>query len=326
MARSTRTVAARSLPAPRRFSLESLEARQLMAGNVDFNLTGGNLFITGDNAANGLQIRQVGTNQFALIGTKNGGNTTVQGAGFKVVSGVTGNVIINMNGGNDLLHIEDGEGTFATQPGLPTTFQLPKFAKNLQVNLGAGVDSLTTDGMTVEGRMILDTGFGTEVDSVRMEDLRVEAKGTFGLALEIDTQGGNDTVEIIDSILKGLVDIDTGAEDDVVKITGTFVVAEGDVVIRTQNGDDLVDLLDVNFNEDVTIDTGFGDDKVQIRDLVGTKDLSILLGGGDDLLRLLAVNAEDADIDGGFNEFDALIDDGGNVFGVADIDNFELEI
>lgn len=316
----------RSVPAPRRFSLESLESRQLMAGNVDFTLTNGNLFITGDNQGNGLQIRQIAPNQFALIGTKAGGaNTTVQGAGFKVVSGVTGNVIMNMNGGNDAVLVEDGQGTFATLPGLPTTFQLPTFAKNLQVNMGAGQDTFTTDGMTVEGRMILDTGFGNEADTVQLSDVDVNAVNTGGLALEIDTQGGNDQLNIQDSVFRGLTDIDTGSEDDTLRFEDNFIFGGGNLVIRTQNGNDTVLLEDVVANSDLFLDTGFGDDFVDFGNVRVFDELDINLSFGNDAIVLEETVAKRAEIDGSVDT-DVFFDLGDNDFGVLEIENFEIEL
>lgn len=296
-----------------------------MAGNVDFTLAGGSLFITGDGDANGLQIRQVAPNSFALIGVKQGsGNTTVQGAGFKIVNGVTGDVFMNMNGGNDAVRVEDGEGTFATQAGLPLTFQLPKFERSMFVNLGAGADTFVTDGMKVLGRLNIDGGFGNDVDVVTLEDTKVEATNTAGLALDIRTQGGNDQVRIINGNMLGFTSIDAGSEDDLLDIDRLFV-QDADFEIRMQNGNDNVDIFNLVAHQDVLIDTGFGQDFVNLVDLLVINKLQVELGGDSDILQVEEITASSAEFDGGLGT-DALIDQGDIAIKSLLKQNFEIEV
>jgi hypothetical protein len=49
-------------------SFERLELRELMAGNVTAAATSGNLFVTGDNAANLLQMTEVSGNRWKITG------------------------------------------------------------------------------------------------------------------------------------------------------------------------------------------------------------------------------------------------------------------
>ena len=60
----------------RRLGLESLESRELMAGVVSVQVSGGNLRITGDGAANGVVVFQLGEGQYRVLGANHGGSLT----------------------------------------------------------------------------------------------------------------------------------------------------------------------------------------------------------------------------------------------------------
>ncbi|WP_425618411.1 hypothetical protein NA78x_002116 [Anatilimnocola sp. NA78] len=308
----------------RRYGLESLEARELMAGNVDVTLTNGDLLLTGDNLGNGVQIRQISADKFAVVGLKQAGaNTSINGAGFKIFSGVTGDVTFNMNGGNDQVHISDGQGFFASQPGLPTSFQPVEFSQNLTVNLGEGADLFAADEMTVDGRLKVDGGSGTFADIIELDGALVKGLGAKGQAVEIDTNGGDDQVLVEFSEFRGTVDIDTGSENDFVQMFFSDVRNFGDLVIRTQAGDDEVELFDMLIADDLLIEAGFGQDVVTAVEVTVTDEADINLGFGDDLLQLFELIAADAELDGSGGT-DTLADAGGNVFGVLDLDSIEV--
>ncbi|QDU27460.1 hypothetical protein ETAA8_25480 [Anatilimnocola aggregata] len=314
-ARSARKPAARKVAPPkttRRYGVEALEARELMAGNVNVTLSSGNLTVTGDAQGNGVQIRQISSNQFAVVGLKQAGaNTSINGAGFKVFSGVTGNVTFNMNGGNDQVHISDGQGFFASQPGLPTSFQPVKFAKNVTVNLGDGADTYAADDMTVGGKLKVDGGSGTGIDIVRLDGVTVNAVGSSGQALEIDTNGGNDQVLIDFAEFKGLVDIDTGSENDLVHLFFAEIENNSDLIIRTQAGDDKVELFDLLIADDLLVDAGGGNDTVIAVEVEALDEIDINLGLGNDLLQIFELIAADVELNGGGGT-DKLEDAGGN--------------
>ncbi len=317
MARSQKSRKVSRPSTSRRFGVESLEGRELMAGNVDVTLSNGNLLLTGDNLGNGVQIRQISANKLAVVGIKQAGaNTLINGAGFQVFSGVTGAVTFNMNGGNDQVDVSDGQGFFASQPGLPATFQPVDFASNVTVNLGDGNDLLAMEDADVFGALKIDGGFDNGVDTIRLDG--VDTKGKTG-SLEIDTRGGADVVDIEFADL-GSVDIDSGNENDFVKIF--FADISGDLTIRTQAGDDLVQLFDINILDDLLIDAGNNNDVVAAVEVAVSDEIDILMGFGDDTLQLFQLTGADSELDGGPGT-DRLEDAGENVFGFLDIDSFE---
>jgi ribosomal protein L27 len=303
----------------RRFGVESLEGRELMAGNVDVTLSNGNLLLTGDNLGNGVQIRQISANKLAVVGLKQAGaNTSINGVGFQVFSGVTGNVTFNMNGGNDQIDVTNGAGFFASQTGLPTTFQPVDFARNVTVNLGDGNDLLAMEDADVNGGLKIDGGFDNGVDTIDLEG--ISTIGLKSAALEIDTRGGADVIDIEFADLAGSVDIDSGNEADFVKMF--FAEISGDLTIRTQAGDDLVQLFDIAILDDLLLDAGNDDDVVALVEVTVADEADVLMGFGDDTLQLFELIASNAELDGGPGT-DRLEDAGGNVFGFVDVDSFE---
>jgi hypothetical protein len=299
-----------------------------MAGDVSFTLNNGNLTLTGDGQANGIAIVQAAPNQFTIVGLAQGGTaTTVQGVKGKTVSGVTGNVVINMNGGDDLVRIDDG-GNLGVRPaaiGLPFLAQFvdPAFPQNLTVNLGDGADVLVAEEMTVGGKLKVDGGFSTSADRVALTDVAVNAIGSFGQALEIDTNGGDDEVRIDFATFGGLVDIDTGSESDFVSILTIDVDNDSDLQVRTQAGDDVVLLFNSGIDDDLFIDAGNGNDLVAAVEVSIDSEVDILMGFGDDTLQIFELLSPNAEFDGGGGN-DKLEDAGGNLFGFLDVDNFEV--
>lgn len=275
---------------------EALESRQLMAGDINFNLVGGNLTLTGDNQANGIVVRQVGFNKLLLVGA----GSTIKGQPFQVVNGVSGNVQFNMNGGNDFVIIDDGDKLLSVPAGAPTTFQRPVFFKDLILNMGDGADAVEIDGVTVNIKLKVDGGFGTQADQVKVNDTRVigAGLGDFTPRIEIDTNGGNDFVRLVDSVFNGLADIDTGAENDTLEMTNVAVETLGDLKINTQAGNDFVKLDQVIVRDDLELKAGNGDDQVQILRSTVADILDVELGAGNDLLLLFGNSAKKADLDG----------------------------
>lgn len=319
MARSRKSRNVSRPTTSRRIGVESLEARELMAGNVDVTLSNGNLLLTGDNAGNGVQIRQISANKLAVVGLKQAGaNTSINGAGFQVFSGVTGSVTFNMNGGNDQVDVTNGQGFFASQPGLPTSFQPVDFARNVTVNLGDGNDLLAMEDADVNGGLKIDGGFDNGVDTIDLEG--ISTQGLKSLALEIDTRGGADVIDIEFADLAGSVDIDSGNENDFVKLF--FAEIGGDLTIRTQAGEDTVQLFDVAILDDLLIDAGNDDDIVTAVEVTVADEVDILMGFGDDTLQIFRLIAVNAELDGGPGT-DRLEDGGENEFGFLDVDSFE---
>src|SRR5689334_10446014 len=81
----------------RRLGMERLESRVVLDGNVHAFVSGGNLHIAGDSAANDIVITQTGNNTYEIdSGTS---ATTINGGAGPVTLAAKHNVILNMAGG-----------------------------------------------------------------------------------------------------------------------------------------------------------------------------------------------------------------------------------
>src|SRR5262245_27198229 len=119
----------------RRLGLENLESRQLLAGDVTVSVSGGDLTITGDGAANGVLMFQLGDGQYRIAGVRQVGAATRirlgnSTASYQTVTGVTDDVVINLQGGNDRV-------TVTHNPGFSLYSTLPD---DLTIYTGSGDD------------------------------------------------------------------------------------------------------------------------------------------------------------------------------------------
>ena len=89
------------LQAPRIF--ESLEPRNLLAGNVTADASSGALIILGDGSANIITVTQTAPDTYKVAGTATNVNGTSSAKTFYATDGI----FINMNGGNDVLTVKN---------------------------------------------------------------------------------------------------------------------------------------------------------------------------------------------------------------------------
>jgi hypothetical protein len=118
----------------------------LLAGNVHVVVVAGVLTITGDGLNNGIQIEQGATpDQFAITSVGLPATTIDNGS----VSGVTGNIVVQMGGGNDVVNL--------IKSICP---------KNVAIDGGAGANTTTLSGQTVKGGLTITNGAGNDTVSV----------------------------------------------------------------------------------------------------------------------------------------------------------------
>ena len=146
--------------------MESLETRDLMAGDVSAQVINGNLIITGDAADNKITITQVSSTSYRIRGQ----DTTINGrqAATFVVSN---NVRISMLGGNDVV-------TIGTPTGSPTTLK-----RDLSINMGGGRDTINVYSSRVRN-VTLKLGGGAD---------KVNFAGSITVTGVIDADGGAGT-------------------------------------------------------------------------------------------------------------------------------------
>ena len=182
--------------APARRPIEALESRLLLSGNVNASLSDGNLIIQGNAAANVIFLDQPGLNVRNVRITGDSTTTINHQTGPVILHGMTGDVNINM---------------------------------------GAGADSVTLTGLTLPGKVLV-SGLGTV--NVDLQSMVVQGK------TKIVGGTGRDVITIDDSTFKGAVRLSTGGAKDLVQIEtqgdplGRPTRFRGPVSIRLGDGND----------------------------------------------------------------------------------------
>ena len=151
---------------------ESLEQKQLMAGDVAIGAHAGNLFVLGDPADN--QIAITSTNQPGAIAVVGLADTTVTVGGHThapgmpaVIPGFGGNLITNLGAGNDLARVDNvavpGKAVILMGAGDDNVAVGQLVAgRGLHVNAGEGNDSVVVDGVRTPGHVSLLGGKGSD--------------------------------------------------------------------------------------------------------------------------------------------------------------------
>jgi hypothetical protein len=152
-----------------KLAVESLERRDLMAGNVSVQLRGGALSIVGDDQDNAVLISQPTAGQITVAPAN--ASTTINGASKPVTHQILGqDVRIQSRGGNDSI-------TFGDKPG-----QSISFPRNLEIEGGGGDNSVEAiANLVVLGRLQIRNGSGN--DSNRF-------MGTLNVRRDVEIENG----------------------------------------------------------------------------------------------------------------------------------------
>jgi hypothetical protein len=221
------------------------------AGVVTTQLSGSTLTLTGDNQGNRIELKYA--NSAIIVGvTDYDDGTRIQGK--STFPNFKGDVVVNLNGGNDRFRVFDSQISLT----------------NLTVDMGTGEsEELDVRNLTLAGTLAI-TSRGTKLNSSVSpgtgSNIWVERAVIRG-NVRINTGAGTDTVTILplDSTppqISGNVSIDTRDGDDFVGIgingsrwPNTSAQIGGTVTIRTGAGPDVCDLwakmsgVDVQFGE-----------------------------------------------------------------------------
>ena len=244
--------------------MENLEDRNLMAGDVAVQVTGGSLVLTGDQESNGVELVSTGVEgQYIVTGLDAGGDaTTVNGESTAlVVDGVTRSVHVRLGDGDDTLQapnlnvdgpmrVRMGRGNDAVHIGdVEADEAVVEITRGLNVSLGdgddrAGIANAKVRGMRVSG--------GAGDDEIRIRNTKNRIVRVAGRAGEDDIRLNNvharhigihsgandDSVRVVDSKTQRLF-AHLGLGDDNIAINGTearrlrIVGSEGANAIET---------------------------------------------------------------------------------------------
>jgi hypothetical protein len=240
---------------------EALEPRLLLttgAGDVTAALVGGNLYITGDDLGNYINVKSGGAGNLVTV---DGTGTTVNGssADWTTPTGVTGNIIIRMNGGNDTLLVQN--------------FTAPK---TLTADMGEGQNTLTATNMEWKGLATLQSGDGLDTFTLNQitADNNVSILGGGGgstltlnagefarnLSVTNDSGGQMDIFAATDTVIHGNLSVNNGDGGSTFGFsvnTGTAAI-DGNVSIVDGEGSDYVNFGGAILGRNLSCDLGLG--------------------------------------------------------------------
>lgn len=340
--------------------LEALESRAMLAGNVSVSVTGGNLNITGDGKDNLVLVEQVGTGQYAITGANfadsglvgyQAGPTRINNSpnGTVVVSGVTGDINVNLNGGKDVIGMGnslDDLVALADEAGIVLEMdeeEIPNEAariepepvegrffapRHLFVNTGAGNDTVVVNA-DVKGLALINTGDGN--DGVAFgSPSQAESQVLVGLDVTILTGNGNDSAGAINFAANGLLNVNTAGGNDRVL---AYQFGVGAVSIVTGAGNDVVDVESFTTDRTVFVDTGAGNDFAFLENFSagqgfgpneqeGAGFVTVITGAGNDEAELEFFEAEGVTVDTGAGNDGTAGPDSPITVAFAEIDTF----
>lgn len=312
-----------------RLHVEGLEDRRLMAGDLNAYVSGGTLFIRGDDAANGVSIVQQGLNRYSVTGFSTGtGNTLVNGqSAVRTFSGVTNDINVQLFGGDDAVIITQDDslrqnflgsvggssGPITTNPEAPNRAQTDPIRttvpQNLFIDTGNGNDTV---GANVRIGRDGHGGVGTIITGDGSDGVRVE-RSVVKSTLVINTGNQNDDVVLANVGIAGTLNTHMGAGNDLFRanryVADTAVINTGadtdagirianshtdhDTVLLTESGNDAVVVSNYSAGGNMVVNTGTGNDTINGSQIRVKGDATLDSGSGSDRVALADLNVLD---------------------------------
>ncbi len=291
-----------------RLRLESLEKRLLMAGDVTVSVSGGVLTVRGDANPNSIQISGTGVaGQYLISGfvddTLNLPTTVNHGAAPVLVTGVTGDVIINLGNGNDELGIDNAVvagNLIINDDGGANFLELGQHSllvnKDVVVNTaGNGDQTILEEGIFTVGNHTVTTGGGN--DYLNLIATGAAAYASTGKNETISTGAGYDVYTVGSMYVQGALSVDTGSEADLISIVNTGV--GGSAKFVGGSGDDILAFDHLTVGGNLTVDGGSGNDQISFNVATINGETNILGGSGIDQIKVAGATAKKVTLDAG---------------------------
>jgi hypothetical protein len=286
--------------------MESLEVRRVPVGNITAAVQNGVLTVTGDSAANDVEIAGNLSNRVTIAGfnqTKVNGVAPVNGKSVVTFTGIT-DVVVVANDGNDRIVIKGNPD--------PVRF------RDITVDSGAGDDVVEIRNVFATDDINVTTQNGK--DRVTLVAVNVGGAGVdndqndiiVNTARTSSNAPDNDIVQFVDVSVKRDVSIQTGADGDAVQLFDP----------RVLNPFQARQARPTDIGDDLTIDTGDADDRVNLNLVNVADEINIELRDGNDALSVVRTTANEFNADGGSGQDTLFLLD--NVFANFDEDSFEL--
>jgi hypothetical protein len=275
------------------FRFENLESRSLLAGNVTTNFAGGVLTLTGDAAANNIQVSQLQNGDWQVKGI---GTTIDNSHNAPTFTGVT-DIATDMQGAADIVKVSGGtlSGDILirdTGGGADIVTVNNIHATNITADTGAGNDSITLLNCNAAGS--INTSGLDGADTIVVN--KCHAAG----GMNLDASGivdGGDHVSVFASSAESLDIVTVDGSDTI--LVNNFVASIGEIFIDASEsgaGNDTVTVIGVTAGTDLLIDVGNGSNVVSIHNATAATGLNVDAGGnsaGNNVISISGVRAGD---------------------------------
>ncbi|MCC6510240.1 MAG: hypothetical protein IT423_14135 [Pirellulaceae bacterium] len=294
----------------RRPRLESLELRQLMAGDVAVALEGSLLRIEGDALDNQIVVAQSAAGDVVVSG-QNG--TLINGLpSVRFVRPALNAMEVRMEAGNDTVtmrSVQLANDLFVDLGAGNDRFVNPAtgpmvIGANATIYGEAGSDVIQLNGTTVREDLYIDGGIGAlnaQLTGVQVDkfmaivgdeanDIIAVSSSSAGLGAAIETKGGSDRVTMTDVDLFALsinTDANSAIGADVVALTRVNTVE--DLGIFTGDGNDIVRMTDANSGKSIIVSLDAGNDQLVATRVAAAEDAVFEGGAGVDTLTNLGI-------------------------------------
>ncbi len=236
---------------------EKLETREMLVGQVAAVVRGNNLFLTGDNSSNQVEV------------AFNDGNVAVRPRNGTRINGVRGDFVAFENTdtvpGSIFVNMRQGDDTVIVSTGIRVT-------RDVRVKGHQGADTLALDDVVVRDDVYFTGGSGD--DRVSIENSRIVGE------TKLKMRTGDDLVRIVTADLRGILTVRGSQGDDSAVLDDVDV--DGKIRIRMNQGDDTIDIQNLRADLLLRVDTHGGDDTFVMDDSVLRGRTSINLGADDD--------------------------------------------
>jgi hypothetical protein len=310
------------------FSMERLEERQMMAGDVTAYMANGNLYVNEAagqaGAANAVQVSQLSNGFIRVKGLVNqdGGTTLVDGQAFRdftipANSASTGHLVMYLGGGKDSVTIGQDSivnkfNTISINTAAPNGSNVNDFDRitldkvytrgGSNIYTGGDIDYVnvtnSTIGTSYAGSFSVNTG--DALDSVKLFNVKTRD------LTDIRTGAGNDNIDVSssnigDGVGTDNLNITTGAGGDTIlfnatQLGSTYVTGHVNVYAFDNSAeidDDKVDMRSVYTNANINILMGAGNDNVYMLGCFAGADILLSGDKGNDTFRLTEVRSQD---------------------------------
>jgi hypothetical protein len=289
---------------PTKLRVESLESRQMMAGDVTASLSGGNLYLTEAagqaNQENSVVISQLPGGQIQVSGNAQISNDSVSslvnGQAYQNFT-VPGSLFVNFGGGNDRVIFSDNPdfaphfANVSINVGAPEPLVLARgiTATNTAVKNGPDTDQVFIFSAVTTGNMTINTG--RDHDWISMGQQVPWNELNIAGNLSINSGAGADTVNLLTTQEHGSAKIDIQTYKSLIETDADHVwlsnaVSNGDINVRTGGGDDSIHLDLCTAFHDINLNAGAGNDTMDLIQDLAVDKLMADLGAGNDTLNV----------------------------------------